>query len=65
VAAPLDEELREKKNSLVELGYCPYVIEGDEGKSFLFSGAFYYKADAEREHIELASKGIQSQLVKR
>jgi cell division septation protein DedD len=60
-----DEELREKKNSLVELGYCPYVIEGDEGESFLFSGAFYYKADAEREHIELASKGIQSQLVKR
>ena len=60
-----DEELREKNLSLVELGYCPYVIEGDDGESLLFSGAFYYKEDAEKEHIELASKGIQSQLVKR
>ncbi|MBN1830853.1 MAG: SPOR domain-containing protein [Deltaproteobacteria bacterium] len=60
-----DEELREKKLSLVELGYCPYVIEGDDGESLLYSGAFYYKEDAEKEHIELASKGIQSRLAKR
>ena len=60
-----DEELKEKNLSLVELGYSPYVIEGDDGESFLFTGAFYHKADAEKEHIELASKGIQSQLVKR
>ncbi len=60
-----DEELTEKNLSLVELGYCPYVIEGDNGESLLFSGAFYYKEDAEKEHIELASKGIQSRLVKR
>ena len=60
-----DEELKEKNLSLVELGYSPYVIEGDNGESLLLSGAFYYKADAEKEQIELASKGIQSQLVKR
>ncbi len=60
-----DEELREKTLSLVELGYSPYVIERDEGESLLLTGAFYYKADAEKEHIELVSKGIQSRLVKR
>jgi hypothetical protein len=60
-----DEELREKNLSLVELGYSPYVIEGDDGESLLYTGAFYHKTDAEKEHIELASKGIQSQLVKR
>jgi len=60
-----DEELREKNLSLEELGYCPYVIEGDDGESLLLTGAFYHKADAEKEHIELASKGIQNQLVKR
>ena len=60
-----DEDLREKNRSLVDLGYCPYVVEGDDGESLLYTGAFYYKEDAEKEHIELASKGIHSQLVKR
>ena len=60
-----DEELKEKSFSLLELGHCPYVIKRDDGESFLYTGAFYYKADAEREHIELASKGIQTRLVKR
>ncbi len=60
-----DEELKEKNLSLVELGYSPYVIKGANGESLLLSGAFYHKSDAEKEQIELASKGIQSRLVKR
>ena len=60
-----DEELKEKNLSLLKLGYCPYVITEDDGESLLFTGAFYYKADAEKEQIELVSKGIQAQVVKR
>jgi len=60
-----DEELKEKNLSLLELGCSPYVIKGDDGESLLLTGAFYHKADAEKERIELASKGIQTQLVKR
>ena len=60
-----DEELREKKLSLSELGYSPYVITEDDGESLLLTGAFYNKADVEKEHIELASKGIQAQVVRR
>ena len=55
----------EKNLSLLDLGYCPYVIKRDDGESLLFTGAFYHKADAEKEHIELALKGIQTRLVKR
>jgi hypothetical protein len=60
-----DEELNVKSLSLLELGYCPYVIKGVDGESLLFTGAFYHKTDAEREHIELASMGIETRLVKR
>jgi cell division septation protein DedD len=60
-----DEELNMKSLSLLELGYCPYVIKGVDGESLLFTGAFYHKTDAERERIELAAMGIQTRLVKR
>jgi hypothetical protein len=60
-----DEELSGEKLSLSKLGYCPYVITTDDGESFLYTGAFYHKADAEKERFELASKGIQAQIVKR
>ncbi len=60
-----DEELNMKSLSLLELGYCPYVIKGVDGESLLFTGAFYHKTDAERERMELAAMGIQTRLVKR
>ncbi len=60
-----DEELNVKSLSLLELGYCPYVIKGVDGESLLFTGAFYHKTDAERERIELAAMGIQARLVRR
>jgi cell division septation protein DedD len=60
-----EEELNMKSLSLLELGYCPYVIKGVDGESLLFTGAFYHKTDAERERIELAAMGIQTRLVER
>jgi cell division septation protein DedD len=60
-----DWELNKMRHTLFELGHYPYVIEGSNGRSHLFTGAFYQYARAEKEHSELTSKGIQSQLVER
>jgi hypothetical protein len=59
------KELDEEKLRLSILGYCPYVIPSRNGESLLYVGAFYQKAHAQRQHAELASKGIQSQVVER
>ncbi len=59
------EELEEMKAEISKLGYCPYVIPRENGESLLYVGAFYQKARAQRQHAELASKGIQSQVVER
>lgn len=60
-----EKELNEMTHTLLELGHYPYVIEGTTGRRHLFTGAFYQYARAEKEHAELTSKGIQSQLVER
>ena len=59
------KEAEEEKLRLSKLGYSPYVIPGGEGESLLYVGAFYQKARAQRQHEELASKGIHSQTVER
>lgn len=59
------KQLDEEKLRLSKLGYCPYIIPGRNGESLLYIGAFYQKARAQREHAELASKGIHSQIVER
>jgi cell division septation protein DedD len=59
------KELDEEKLRLSKLGYCPYVIPSRNGESLLYVGAFYQKARAQRQHAELASKGIHSQIVER
>ncbi|UCF56587.1 MAG: SPOR domain-containing protein [Deltaproteobacteria bacterium] len=58
-------ELKSKRLALLELGYCPYVIVGTDGKSLLYTGAFYQRAGADEQHANLASNGIQGQLVER
>ncbi len=60
-----DEESDQMNRSLLELGFCPYVIKEADGRSRLFTGAFYQRERAEKEHRDLAADGIQSQLVKR
>jgi hypothetical protein len=59
------EEVDIRRNLLLSLGYCPYVIKGANGKSLLYAGAFYQKKRAEKENRHLASKGIKSELVER
>ena len=60
-----EEGLNEMRLTLLGLGYCPYVIEGTEGRCHLYTGAFYQHARAKREHNELTLKGVQCQLVDR
>jgi hypothetical protein len=59
------KELEEEKGRLSKLGYCPYVIPRGNGEALLCVGAFYQKARAQRQHAELASKGIHSEIVER
>ena len=59
------KELETKRRLLLELGYYPYVIQENQNKYFLYTGAFYRKDRAEKEHKELASNGIENQLAER
>ena len=59
------EELDEKRLMLSDLGYSPYVIDGVNGWSHLFIGAFYTKIGAELRQQDLAAKGIRSRVVER
>jgi cell division septation protein DedD len=59
------KEIEEQKLRLSKLGYSPYVIPDQNGESLLYVGAFYQKARAQRQHEELASKGVHSQVVER
>ena len=60
-----EEEINAKKLALSALGYCPYVINGVNGESLLYMGAFYNRSRAEKQRTELASKGIASQVGER
>ncbi|MEE9613153.1 MAG: SPOR domain-containing protein [Desulfatiglandales bacterium] len=59
------EELETKRLALLELGYSAYIIDGINGENRLYSGAFFQKVSAEKHSANLASKGIQSQVVRR
>jgi cell division septation protein DedD len=60
-----EEELEKIMLSLSSMVFSPYVIETPDGRSQLFTGAFYQKARAEKEQLELKEKGIHSQIIKR
>ena len=59
------KELDDKRSMLSDLGYSPYVIEGADGWSYLFIGAFYTKTGAGLQEQDLASRGIKSEVVER
>ncbi|MBL7174916.1 MAG: SPOR domain-containing protein [Desulfobacteraceae bacterium] len=59
------EELYKKIMSMKKLGYSPYVIEDQGGKTRLFLGAFLTREEAERQFNELQSHNIQNQAVSR
>jgi cell division septation protein DedD len=51
--------------SLKDLGFAPYVIKNQSGKSQIFIGAFITKEGAEKQQAALESRGIQSRAVER
>jgi cell division septation protein DedD len=58
-------ELEDRHLSLNKIGYFPYVIKGENGKSRLYVGAFITREGAEQQYHDLKSRGIQSQIVQR
>jgi cell division protein FtsN len=58
-------ELDNRHLSLKRFGYFPYVIEGEDGESRLYVGAFITRKGAEQQYHDLKSRGIQSQIVQR
>jgi hypothetical protein len=63
--AEAEVELKKNRLALLELGYCPYIIDGINGEYRLYSGVFYQKKRAQKHATKLASKGIHSQVVER
>jgi len=60
-----DNEVEDIRKLVESAGFCPYVIKGPSGKSYLYSGAFDRKEYAEKELVVLASKGITSKTTER
>ena len=59
------DELGGRMQFLEDLGYSPYTIEDNMGVFRLYVGTFITQEGAEKQREELASKGIQSQVVER
>jgi hypothetical protein len=60
-----EDALIEKSQALDKLGYSTYVVDGSNGTSQLYSGAFITKGGAEKHYQELVSKGIRSRVIER
>jgi len=57
--------LLEQVNKLQSLGYCPYQIKDDSGRSILVTGAFYTREGAEQQYLELKNAGIDNSVAER
>ena len=62
---PSEKALQGRRAALVKLGYSPYVVPGSQGTYRLCVGAFRKKSLSEALKADLATKGIQSQIVAR
>ena len=60
-----EEALGAQNLLLLKYGYLPYIIKGNNGKSYLYVGAFCTRIGAENQRSELISNGIQCQVVER
>jgi hypothetical protein len=54
-----------KIESLRRLGHSPYVVNKDDGRYYLYVGAFYTEQGATSQLAELRSQKISSQVVER
>ncbi len=59
------DALENMTRKIEELGYSPYTVINQKGRSALFVGAFITKEGAEEENNELQSLHIHSRVVKR
>jgi len=62
---PSEKAAEGQRSSLVKLGFSPYVIPDGNGRFRLHVGAFHQKPLSEALKADLATKGIQSQIVSR
>ncbi len=60
-----EDAIIEKSQTLDKLGYSSYIVDGSNGTSQLYSGAFLTKSGAEKHYQELATKGIRNRVVER
>jgi len=61
----MEEMLDPKIESLKRLGHSPYVVNKDDGRYYLYVGAFYTEKGATSQLAELNSQRIPSQVVER
>jgi cell division septation protein DedD len=59
------EEAEETARRLLQIGYSSYTVPLTGGGIRLYSGVFHTMERAQRQHGELASKGIKSRVVER
>jgi succinoglycan biosynthesis transport protein ExoP len=60
-----EDALENMTRTIEELGYSPYTVIDQEGRSALFVGAFITEQGAEEQNKELQSRSIRSRIVKR
>ena len=60
-----EEELNMERMELRDMGFSSYEVKGANGVFGLFTGAFYQMARAQKHKLDLASKGIQGEVVER
>ena len=60
-----ETEATEMLLSIKKLGYSPYIVKTVENNFQLVVGAFMTKKGAEKQKIELESKGIKNQIIER
>jgi cell division septation protein DedD len=60
-----EDAIIKKSQALDKLGYSSYIVDGGNGTSQLYSGAFITKGGAEKHYQELAAKGIRNRVVER
>jgi len=60
-----EEALDPKIESLKRLGHSPYVVNKDDGRYYLYVGAFYTEKGATSQFAELSSQRIPSHVVER
>jgi hypothetical protein len=60
-----EEELNTERTELGAMGCSSYEVKDTNGVSWLFTGAFYQVARAQKHRADLAAKGIRGEVVER